>query len=166
MSVLEIPSGLLAEIQRHAAAVYPEECCGVLLGRAAPAQEGAPTGDSADSRDQQHCRIEELLAAENIREDEHRHNRYLIPPEVILRAQREGRERGIDIVGYYHSHPDHPAVPSEFDREHAWPATSYLIVSVRGGEVADTRSWRLADSRERFDEESLQELDERLRTGL
>ena len=147
MSVLEIPRALLTEMHRHAAAVYPEECCGVLLGPTAPASG-------------EHRRIEELLAAENIREDEHRHNRFLIPPEVILRAQREGRERGIDILGYYHSHPDHPAVPSEFDREHAWPATSYVIVSVLLGEIADTRSWRLSDSRERFDEESLQELEE------
>ena len=96
-----------------------------------------------------------LVGAENEREDENRHNRYLIPPEVILRTEREARADGLDVVGYYHSHPDHPSRPSDFDRDHAWPGYSYLIVSVREGRARDERSWRLSDDRSRFDEEPI-----------
>jgi len=103
-----------------------------------------------------------LVGAENEREQENRHNRYLIPPEVILRTEREARAEGSDIIGYYHSHPDHPSKPSAFDREHAWPGYSYLIVSVRGdgsaggGRARDERSWRLSNDRKRFDEEPIE----------
>lgn len=126
----------LQTVERHASASYPEECCGVLIGRARP---GATY-------------VERVLAVGNEREDS-RHNRYLISPETVLAAHKEARAQGLEIVGYYHSHPNHPARPSEFDREYAWPGVSYLIVSVEQGEVADTRSWRLAADRESFDEE-------------
>ena len=79
----------------------------------------------------------------------------MIRPETVLAAQKEARALSFDVVGYYHSHPDHPAVPSEFDREHAWPGLSYLIVSVEKGKVAAARSWRLADDRARFEEEAI-----------
>ena len=71
----------------------------------------------------------------------------------MLAAHKEARSLGLDVVGYYHSHPDHPARPSEFDREHAWPGMSYLIVSVEKRQVVEARSWRLADDREGYDEE-------------
>lgn len=129
----------LAEIYAHGRATYPEECCGVMIGR----------------RDGESFEVTELLAARNEREAANRHNRFLISPEVLLAAQRGARERGLEVLGYYHSHPDHPARPSDFDREHAWPGTSYLIVSVRGGEVADCRSWRLRDDRTDFEEETV-----------
>jgi len=141
LSAIRIPSPLLEDIRRHAAQSYPEECCGVLLGT---------------SEDGSH-RIVELVQARNEREAESRHNRYLIPPITVLDAHKRARAQGLDVVGYYHSHPDHPAIPSEFDREHAWPATSYVIVSVSGGEVREARSWRLLDNRERFEEESVEE---------
>jgi proteasome lid subunit RPN8/RPN11 len=127
-------------VERHAAAAYPEECCGVLVGRSL--DDGAG-----------HL-VERVLSVDNERQDS-RGNRYLIHPETVLAAEREARRSGLSIVGYYHSHPDHPAQPSDFDREHAWPHLSYVIVSVRRGEVADTRSWRLADDRTRFEEETL-----------
>jgi proteasome lid subunit RPN8/RPN11 len=126
----------LQVIHRHGSDSYPEECCGVFIGRS----EGEETA------------VEKLLSVDNEREDS-RHNRYVIRPETILAAQKEARTLGLDIVGYYHSHPDHPARPSEFDREHAWPGLSYLIVSVERGKVVDTRSWRLTDDRASFDEE-------------
>lgn len=141
MSTLRIPPALLESIRRHGAESYPDECCGVLLGTATDGEH----------------RIVELIAARNEREAESRHNRYLIPPETVLEAHKRAREQELDVVGYYHSHPDHPAVPSEFDRDHAWPATSYLIVSVREGESLEARSWRLLDSRESFEEERLEE---------
>jgi proteasome lid subunit RPN8/RPN11 len=126
----------LKAIGSHGEASYPEECCGFLIGRA--------EGDSTS--------VERLLAVDNERQDS-RHNRFLISPETILAAQKEARGLGLDIVGYYHSHPDHPARPSDFDREHAWPWVSYLIVSLQGRKVVDTRSWRLRDDRESYDEE-------------
>jgi proteasome lid subunit RPN8/RPN11 len=75
----------------------------------------------------------------------------------VLAAHKEARGLGLDVVGYYHSHPDHPSRPSDFDRDHAWPGLSYLIVSVQKGTVADERSWRLADERDRFDEETIEQ---------
>jgi proteasome lid subunit RPN8/RPN11 len=139
MSRLVISAGHLHTAGRHAATSYPDECCGVLIGRI--------LGDSTV--------VERLLSVDNER-NESRHNRYLINPETVLAAHKEARALGLDVVGYYHSHPDHPARPSEFDREHAWPGVSYLIVSVEKGSVADARSWRLADDREKFDEEEIE----------
>ena len=140
MSRLVISTPHLHAAGQHAAASYPDECCGVLIGRI--------LDDSTV--------VERLLSADNERDDS-RHNRYLINPETVLAAHKEARALGLDVVGYYHSHPDHPARPSEFDREHAWPGVSYLIVSVEKGNVADARSWRLADDREKFDEEKIEE---------
>ncbi len=131
----------LAMIYDHGRDAYPEECCGVMIGRV---ESGS--GEVV---------ISEVQSAENEREDSRRHNRFLISPQALLEAQRSARERGLDVLGYYHSHPDHPARPSEFDREHAWPGTSYLIISVEEGSVVDATSWRLADDRSRFDQEEL-----------
>ncbi len=139
MSRLVIKPSDLEAIGRHGEATFPEECCGFLIGRAA--------GDTTT--------VERLLPVENERQDS-RHNRYVIEPETVLKAHKEARAAGADVVGYYHSHPDHPSRPSDFDREHAWPGLSYLIVSVRKGRAADARSWRLTDDRERFDEEILE----------
>ena len=136
MNRLVITPRHLQTISRHAAMSYPEECCGVLVGHAYPAANV----------------VERVLSVGNERGDS-RQNRYLISPETVLAAHKEARALGLDIVGYYHSHPDHPARPSEFDREHAWPGVSYLIVSVAGGRVAEARSWRLYDGGERFEEE-------------
>jgi proteasome lid subunit RPN8/RPN11 len=136
---LEIEPFMLDEIRRHGVAAYPEECCGVLVGTV---ERGV-------------TRVLRLVPAENTREDAARHNRFLIEPATILRCQREARAAGHDIVGYYHSHPDHPAVPSEFDRDHAWPDTSYVIVAVERGVPRDARSWKLADDRSAFEEEPL-----------
>jgi proteasome lid subunit RPN8/RPN11 len=138
MDRLLITAGDLETIHRHAAASYPEECCGFLIGRA----EGASTF------------VERVAPAGNERQ-ESRHNRFLIHPETVLAAHKEARALGLDVVGYYHSHPDHPARPSEFDREHAWPGLSYVIVAVQDGRVTEGRSWRLSDDRERFEEEEM-----------
>jgi len=133
----------LQAIHHHAGVSYPEECCGVLIGHA-----GNGTSPTI---------VERILSVGNEREDS-RHNRYVISPETILAAQKETRALGLDIVGYYHSHPDHPARPSEFDREHAWPGLSYLIVAVERGRVVEAKSWRLTDDRESFDEETIDQV--------
>ena len=117
----------------------PEECCGFLIGRS----DGETTV------------VERVLSVGNERQDS-RHNRYLISPETVLAAHKEARAAGRSTSWATTIRiPDHPSRPSEFDREHAWPGLSYLIVSVQGGRVADARSWRLADDRERFEEETV-----------
>ena len=129
----------LETMGRHGEASYPEECCGFLIGRFG----------------EEETVVDRVLSVDNERQDS-RHNRFLIHPETVLAAHKEARAAGLDVVGYYHSHPDHPARPSEFDREHAWPGLSYVIVSVAGGKVADARSWRLSDDRDRFEEEAIE----------
>lgn len=138
MSGIHITGAQAAEMSAHLSQAYPEEGCGVLLGR-----------ESRNLRV-----VHELVAFPNQREDS-RHNRYLIAPEQFLAAEKRARERTLDVVGIYHSHPDHPAEPSQFDLDHAWPYYSYVIVSVQQGEVADARSWRLKEDRSRFDSEPL-----------
>ncbi len=138
MCALSLTPDQQVAIRRHAEDRYPEECCGILIGTLAC----------------ERTRIERVVPVDNERQ-ESRHNRYLISPETVLAAHKEARAQGCEVVGYYHSHPDHPARPSEFDREHAWPGVSYLIVSIEKGRQVDARSWRLADDRETFDEETL-----------
>lgn len=141
-TTLQLSAELLERVREHGRATYPEECCGVMLGRF----------DRAAGRTE----VTRLVAEENQREDQHRHNRYLITPQSVLRADREARAEGLSIVGYYHSHPDHPSRPSDFDRDHAWPDQSYLIVAVALGEPASAQSWRLRDDRTAFEEERIE----------
>jgi proteasome lid subunit RPN8/RPN11 len=129
-------------IRRHGEADYPHECCGILVGRFGP--------DGAKS-------VVAIVPISNAREEEAKRNRFLITPDEVLRGERLARQKRLDVVGYYHSHPDCPAVPSGFDQEHAWPTLSYVIVSVRQGAAEDLRSWELAADRSRFDAEILAE---------
>ena len=131
---LEIGSALIEEIGRHGARAYPNECCGALLG--------VVTDDAKQVR--------ELLALDNRREGAAARTRFLVTADDYRWAEQQARAKGLDIVGFYHSHPDHPARPSEFDREHALPWYSYVVVSVSGGNPQDTTSWVLADDRSRF----------------
>ena len=124
----------------HLVRAYPDEGCGVLLGR-----------DEAGLR-----LVVDVVPVGNEQTDSQR-NRYVISPAQFLAAERRARDLGLDVVGFFHSHPDHPAEPSAFDLEHAWPYYSYLIVSVESGRVADTRSWRLADDRSHFVPEPIRE---------
>ena len=117
-----------AAIREHAERTYPEECCGVLIGRA---------GDEP-------LRVELVREIANVHEDERR-RRFLLDPRQHLAAQKEARSRGLAVIGVYHSHPDHPAQPSEHDRLHAWPNLRYLIVSVERGRAGEITAWTLAD---------------------
>ena len=83
-------------------------------------------------------------------------NRYMILPEDLIASDREARKRGLDVIGFYHSHPDHPAQPSEFDREHAWPWFAYIIVAVGKGVPRDLTAWLLSADRAQFVPEELQ----------
>ena len=116
--MLKIRKTEVDEIRRHGEETYPYECCGLLLG--------LTNGDERV--------VASVARAGNTRTDSP-HNRYNIDPKDYIRIQREGRERGQDVIGFYHSHPDHPARPSEYDRDHAWPWYSYVIVSVERGEL-------------------------------
>lgn len=127
-------------IRRQAQAEYPHECCGLLVGRF----------DEAGRKT-----VLEVYPISNAREAEARHNRSLILPGEYLRGERHARGLGLDVVGNYHSHPDHPAVPSQFDLEHAWPTWSYVIVSVEATRALDLRSWEMRADRSRFDEEEI-----------
>ena len=86
---------------------------------------------------------------------EDRGRRFLIEPLQIKEFEEKAQERGMDLLGFYHSHPDHPAEPSEYDREHAWPYYSYVIASVGKDEVEDMRSWVLKEDRSGYDEEPI-----------
>ncbi len=98
----------------------------------------------------------DILPLPNSREDGARHNRYLISAEDFAHAEEKAEDRGLDLIGVFHSHPDHPNQPSEFDREWAQPFFSYIITSVAGGLAIESRSWRLAEDRSQFDEEDIQ----------
>ncbi len=134
--MLTIQPGFLGQMRDHARRAYPEECCGIFLG----------TADGDEKK------VHELLELTNSSEQQ-RTRRYLVRPEDYLRAETEARNKGLDVLGFYHSHPDHPARPSQFDLEHAFPFWSYLIISVEKGEPVTMASWLLRDDRSKFDEE-------------
>jgi len=99
--------------------------------------------------------VKDLLFLDNAREDGARHNRYLITAEDMLRGEREAEHRDLSIIGIFHSHPDHPSQPSEFDREYALPWYSYLITRIEKGQALESRSWRLMEDRSGFDPEEI-----------
>jgi proteasome lid subunit RPN8/RPN11 len=145
-------------IREHGVREYPNECCGIILGSevdgAKRVRELAPV---RNLRLEQARAQEVLPLAEPQRESER--NRFLMDPKEVSRVEAEARARGLDIVGYYHSHPDHPARPSEYDREHAWPWISYVIIRIEEGKPRDYASWVLADDRSRFEREPITEGD-------
>jgi proteasome lid subunit RPN8/RPN11 len=140
---LLLPDDALASIRDHGAAAYPDECCGALIG---------------DESGQ----VMEALALSNTTTDE-RKRRFLIGPDEYRAAEKRASETGRTLIGFYHSHPNHPAVPSAFDLAHAWPNLRYLILSVRGGRPEEARTWRLREDRSAFDEETVVSQPERLR---
>jgi proteasome lid subunit RPN8/RPN11 len=139
---LEISTIVLRQIHRTGEKAYPEEGAGLLLGQS--------TGSSR--------RVEAILVLPNSRGAGERHNRYLLSPEDYMQGEDEADRRGLEVLGVFHSHPDHPNQPSDFDLQWAWPAFSYLITSVSGGRAVASRAWRLRENREAFDEESIETL--------
>ncbi|HEX5215573.1 MAG TPA: pyridoxal-phosphate dependent enzyme [Vicinamibacterales bacterium] len=131
---LEIVADVREQIDAHAAAAYPNECCGALIGRDA--------------------RVETAMRLDNV-SDEGQRRRFLVSPAAYRAAESEADASSRQLLGFYHSHPDHPARPSDFDLAHAWPNFSYVIVAVHSGCVVDLRSWRLRADRSRFDEEAV-----------
>jgi proteasome lid subunit RPN8/RPN11 len=142
---LEINGELADRIRAHGVKSYPHECCGALLGR--------DLHGGADSRAQR--QILGLFPLVNRREDSPR-NRFSVTAEDVLDAEKTAHQQGLEVVGWYHSHPDHPAQPSEYDLEHAWPWYSYVIVGVKGDAAEEMTSWRLSDDRAEFTKERIE----------
>ena len=131
---LTLQSGIADAIRAHGVETYPNECCGALIGR-----------DDV---------VTATFASPNTTEEGPR-RRFLVRPDDYRQAEKRARELGADLLGFYHSHPDHPAKPSQYDLDHAWPSFSYIIVSVRSGVPEDMTSWRLSEDRSAFEPENL-----------
>ncbi len=130
----------IREIEAHGERTFPHECGGMIIGRF--------ENDGKKS-------VVELLPMENAMDAAEQHNRVLILPKDVLRAERYARSQKLDVIGYYHSHPDHPASPSQFDLDHALPVWTYIIVSVAGGKAVDIRAWEMENDRSKFNEEEI-----------
>lgn len=152
---LKLSQHHLDTLRQHGVREYPSECCGVLLGKA----NGV------------HKEVSDVVPLKNLRHDPERgqallpvddpgretdRNRFLIDPLDQLRVEKDARARGLDVLGYYHSHPDHPARPSNYDREHAWPWYSYVILSVGRGAAQELTCWVLAEDRSVFNPEPVE----------
>jgi len=133
---LQVPAPVMAQLRHHLEAGYPNEACGALIGRA----------------DEATHEVVEFRAMRNTITDRPR-DRYALDPLEQLRVQKDAEAKNLEIIGFAHSHPDHPAIPSTFDQEHAWPFYSYVVASVQHGSLTQARSWRLKDHA--FEEEAL-----------
>jgi len=129
------------EIAAHGERDYPYECCGLLLGSFSENGKGKICA--------------ETYQISNAREEEAKRNRFLIQPEELMRGEKYAASKGLDVVGFYHSHPDHPAVPSAYDLDHAWPVYSYIVVAVKSGRAEDLLSWEMQSDRSRFNGEEI-----------
>src|SRR5579864_7213886 len=141
---IAISDQLTEKIGQHGVETYPHECCGALLGHDSD-------GVNPDS-------LREVLGLHPLvnRRDDSPRNRFSVTAEDVRDAERAAQQQGLGVIGWYHSHPDHPARPSDYDREHAWPWYSYIIVSVNGGVAQDMTSWRLKDDRQEFSPEAIE----------
>ena len=134
--MLAVSNDLIEKINKHVEEAYPEEGAGFLIGVEGEVQQILPLG--------------------NAREDEARHNRFLFTPEDYLKAELTADKLGLSLIGVFHSHPDCPNVPSEYDREWAQPFFSYIITRVDKGKVSNHRSWRLIEDRTKYEEEKIE----------
>jgi proteasome lid subunit RPN8/RPN11 len=135
--MIELRDSHLNEIREHGERDYPFECCGLLIGRFS---DGKKT-------------VAETYPISNAREEEAKRNRFLIRPEELLRGEKLARQKGLDVVGFYHSHPDDKARPSQYDLDHAWPTYSYIIASILEGQAVDVQSWEMTHDRSSFESE-------------
>ncbi len=139
---ITITKDVLQQIHAHGEAAYPQEGAGLLLGQV--------QGD--------HKLVEAIMPLENAREESARHNRYLLTARDYMQGEEQAARMGLDVLGVFHSHPDHPNRPSEFDRDWAMPWFSYIITSVMAGKAVESRSWLLDEDRTAFREEALLDL--------
>jgi len=137
--MISISEQLLGNIREHGVRDYPYECCGLLLGRF-----------EADTK-----LVNETYPISNAREESAKRNRFLIEPAELMRGEKYARSKELEVVGFYHSHPDSPARPSQYDLEHAWPTYSYIIVSTSEGQSGDLFSWEQEPDRSKFNPEEI-----------
>ena len=138
MEGIYLTNNIINQFKQQAEQDYPHECCGFILGAF---NEDCSKGI-------------EYLPASNIK-DKNRERRFLIDPQAYQQAEDEADQRGLSIISIVHSHPDHPDKPSDFDRDHAWPGFSYIIISVQNGNAVSYRSWQLNEDRKFFIEENI-----------
>jgi proteasome lid subunit RPN8/RPN11 len=136
--MLIVSQEILDRIHANGEQAYPEEGAGFLLGEVSDRKQ-----------------VLDIIVLPNSREDSARHNRYLITPEDYLKAEMTADRLGLSLIGVFHSHPDHPNLPSDFDREWAQPFFSYIITSVQAGKAIESRSWLLREDRSQFEEEEI-----------
>ena len=131
---LVVDAKIDAEIRRHGEETYPHECCGALVGKGS--------------------RVTATVALPNTTEEGPR-RRFMVRPSDYRVAEQKASELGGDLLGFYHSHPDHPARPSQYDLDHAWPTFAYIIVAVASGKAGDMTVWYLKEDRSTFEEGEL-----------
>ena len=136
---IKLNTALQKRIFEQMEGTYPNEGGGFLLGES-----------QADG-----IIIKDITQVENVFEEEEQYHRYAMTPQDWMRLEDEADEKGLTLVGYYHSHPDAPAIPSEYDRDHALPNFVYIITSVKAGKAVDMRVWKLKTDRTAFDDETL-----------
>ncbi len=142
MNSIRVSSEIIAQFSEHAVGEYPHECCGFLIG----------TFDDNGST------TVEYLPGINTKST-NRERRFLIDPLDYQNAEDKAEAKNMSIIGILHSHPDHPDIPSEFDRLHAFPGFSYVIISVMDGKISGYRSWQLRNDRSAFDPESIGDME-------
>ena len=138
MMMIRISEVLARQIEQHGKQTYPEECCGMILGVSA---------DDIQT-------VESIMEIDNSQSENHK-RRFLITPQQYLQAERIAQEKNMELLGFYYSHPDHPAIPSVFDTEHALPLFTYIIVSISHGEAKSMTAWLLNKNRSRMVERAL-----------
>jgi proteasome lid subunit RPN8/RPN11 len=133
--MIHLPGALERSLAAEGEKAYPHECCGFILGL--PGEDGRK-------------RVTGLLPVDNAREPAERYHRFRIEPEDFMRAEIKAGAEGREVLGFYHSHPDHPARPSAYDLELALPFYLYLIIAVAGGRAGELTGWELASDRSAF----------------
>ncbi|MGB2869597.1 MAG: M67 family metallopeptidase [Bacteroidota bacterium] len=137
--MISVSEQVLSQMHRHGERSYPEECCGALLGT-----------------DYDGVRLVSTVLEIDNSQGENRQRRFLITPSQYREAEQVADSRNLLLLGFYHSHPDHPAIPSQFDTDHAMPWLSYIIVSIARGKAEKTTAWLLRGDRRQFDESPIQ----------
>jgi proteasome lid subunit RPN8/RPN11 len=145
MNLLVLTPVQVGQIEAEGASAYPNECCGIMIGR-----------DVSDGTCTRRI-VERLEAMANVFDPEQQKRRFAVDPLALMRAEKSASEAGQLVLGFYHSHPDHPARPSEYDRTHAWPFYSYVIVSIAEGKPVDMTSWVLDDQTETFSRQEIEQ---------
>ena len=144
MTIIHITKKIEEEFKLHGENEYPHECCGFILGH---------------FKNKESYGLE-YVPATNVKE-ENRERRFLIDPKAYQNAEDTADEKGLSVISIVHSHPDHPHKPSDFDRDHAWPGFSYIIISVQKGKAVSYRSWQLNQNRQSFIKEGIKIVEEK-----